>query len=89
MTKPVKLGIAAAFLALVVYVVLSSLGLSQVSCEVCMEFKGRESCRTARAPTKEEAIVTARNNACARITAGRTENILCGGSQPKSVRCSE
>ena len=89
MSKSVKLTITLAFLALMTYVVLSSLGLSKVSCEVCMEFKGRESCRTARAATKDEAIVTARNNACARITNGRTENILCGGSQPKSIRCSD
>ena len=89
MSKSVKLTITVAFLALMAYVVLSSLGLSKARCEVCMEFKGRESCRTARAATKEEAIMTARNNACARITNGRTENILCGGSQPKSVRCSD
>ncbi len=89
MTKPAKLGITVAFLGLIAYVVLSTLALSKASCEVCMEFKGRESCRTARAPAKEEAIVAARNNACARITNGRTENILCGGSEPKSVRCSD
>lgn len=89
MSKSVKLTITLAFLALIAYVVLSSFGLSKASCEVCMEFKGRESCRTARAATKEEAVVTARNNACARITNGRTENILCSSSQPKSVRCSD
>ncbi len=89
MSKSVKLTITAAFLALMAYVVLSSLGLSKASCEVCMNFKGRESCRTAHAATNEEAIVAARNNACARITNGRTENILCGGTQPKSIRCSD
>lgn len=89
MSKSVKLTITVAFLGVIAYVVLSTLALSKASCEVCVEFKGRESCRTARAPTKEEAIATARNNACARITNGRTENILCGGSEPKSIRCSD
>jgi hypothetical protein len=78
-----------AFLGVVVYVVVSSFGLSQESCEVCMEFEGRESCRTARAPSREEAIQAARNNACARITNGRAEGIRCGGIQPVSVRCAE
>ena len=46
-SKSVKLTITVAFLALMAYVVLSSLALSKARCEVCMEFKGRESCRTA------------------------------------------
>ena len=78
-----------AFVGVIVYVVISSFGLSQESCEVCMAFEGRESCRTARAPTREEAIQAARNNACARITNGRTESIRCGGTQPASISCSE
>jgi len=78
-----------AFLGVVVYVVVSSFGLSQESCEVCMVFDGRESCRTARAPSREEAIQTAQNNACARITNGRAESIRCSGIQPISIRCSE
>ena len=40
-SKPVKLTITVAFLALMAYVVLSSLALSKARCEVCMEFKGR------------------------------------------------
>lgn len=78
-----------AFLGVIVYVVISSFGLSQESCEVCMVFEGRESCRTARAPSREEAIQAARNNACARLTHSRAESIRCGGAQPASISCSE
>ena len=78
-----------AFLGVIVYVVMSSFGLSQESCEVCMVFEGRESCRTARAPSREEAIQAARNNACARLTNGRAESIRCGGARPASTSCSE
>jgi len=78
-----------AFLGVMVYVVISSFGLSQESCEVCMVFEGRESCRTARAPSREEAIQAARDNACARIANGREESIRCGGTEPASITCSE
>ncbi len=78
-----------AFLGVIVYVVISSFGLSKESCEVCMVFEGRESCRTARAPSREEAIQAARNNACARIANGRAESIRCGGAQPASISCAE
>jgi hypothetical protein len=89
MSKSLKLTIILGFLGVMIYVVISSFGLAQASCEVCMEFKGRESCRTARGVSREEAMQTARDNACARITNGRAESIRCGNSEPKSVRCSD
>lgn len=89
MSKRIHLLIGLAVLAFVAYVVLSSFALRKVSCEVCIEFQGRTACRTANGPTREEAINTARDNACATITQGRTESILCGGSQPQSATCSQ
>jgi len=89
MSKRVKLLLAAAVLAAFAYIVLSPARLGKVSCEVCMEFMGRDACRTARGPSREDAISTARDNACARIAFGREDSILCGGSEPESVRCSE
>jgi hypothetical protein len=89
MSKRAKIILLAAVLALAAYIVLSPSRLAKVSCEVCMEFKGQESCRAARGPNREEAMATARDNACARIAFGREDSILCGGSEPASVRCSE
>jgi hypothetical protein len=89
MSKSVKLIIFLAFFGVMSYIVLSSFGLSKASCEVCMEFNGRESCRTARGVTREEAMQTARDNACARITNGRAESIRCSNSEPTSVHCSD
>ena len=89
MSKKVRLVVVVFVLAVVVYIVTSSMGTAKVSCEVCVDFKGRQSCRTARGPTRDDAIVTARDNACAQIVSGRTENILCGGSQPTRIRCSD
>jgi hypothetical protein len=89
MSKKVKLVVAIFFLAVLGYIVTSPMATSKVSCEVCVDFKGRQACRTARGPTRDGAIVTARDNACAQIVSGRTENILCGGSQPASIQCSD
>jgi hypothetical protein len=89
MSRNVKLVVLAFVLAVVGYIVTSSMGIAKVSCEVCIDFKGRRACRTARGPTRDDAIVTARDNACAQIVRGRTENILCGGAQPTKISCSD
>ena len=89
MSKKIRLIVVVFVVAMVAYVVISSMGTAKVSCEVCIDFKGRQACRTARGPTRDEAIATARNNACAQIVSGRTDNILCGGSEPATLSCSE
>jgi hypothetical protein len=89
MPKALKFLLALAVAGVLAYIVTSTSESKAVSCEVCVDFKGRKECRTARGPTRDQAIVTARDNACAQIVNGRTENILCGGGEPASVRCSE
>lgn len=89
MSKRMRLVVAVFIAAVVGYIVTSSMGTAKVSCEVCIDFKGRQACRTARGPTRDEAIMTARDNACAQIVSGRTDNILCGGTPPASISCSE
>ncbi len=54
--------------------------------EVCMEYRGQTACRTAAGPTREEAIRTAADNACALLASGMTDSMQCGRTQPKSVR---
>lgn len=71
-----------AFFAFLYY---SSLGGSY-RVEVCMEFRGRQQCRAARAKTRNEAIRTASENACAEISSGMTDTMSCGQSTPVSVR---
>ena len=88
MSKKIRLVVVVFVVAVIGYIVTSSMGTAKVSCEVCVDFKGRQACRTARGPTRDEAIVTALDSACAQIVSGRTENILCGGSQPARVTCS-
>ena len=89
MSKPLKVAIpivlAAGFVA---YLIYSSLGLSSLTCEVCMEFNGQTDCRRAAGTTRDEAVQTAVNNACALISNGRDESIVCGAKEPQSIMCS-
>lgn len=87
--KVVRVLILVALILVGIYIVTSTRKLGKVSCEVCMEFRGQTVCRTASGISREEAVDTARNSACAQLASGRTESILCGGSQPESVQCSE
>ena len=89
LSKNVKIALGVALAAVVGYILFSPMQLGKVSCEVCMEFKGQKACRTANGPSADEATVTARDNACARIAFGREDSILCGNTPPASVRCTE
>ena len=86
MARAAKIALAAAFLLFLGLLLYSSLRLGQVTVEVCIEFKGRTGCGTAAAPTEEEAIRTASDNACALIASGMTDSIACSRTPPKSVR---
>jgi len=54
--------------------------------EVCLTFNGGTHCATARGATPEEAIHSAHDIDCGMLANGRDENIVCGGTQPTSVR---
>lgn len=86
MTRPFKVGVSLAALALLALIVYSTLQQSQYEVEVCMNFQERSRCAKAAGPTSEEAIRTAQATACALITSGREENMVCLSRQPASVR---
>lgn len=54
--------------------------------EVCMTYQGRNSCKIASGETKEAALRTATDTACALIAAGVTETQQCTHGEPVSVR---
>lgn len=81
----VWLGVA--FVVLVItMVILSTMNTAAFRVEVCMEYQGRSSCRTAGAATEEQALRTATENACALIASGVTDSIGCGNTRPVSVK---
>ena len=65
--------------------VYSTLGLRQVTCEVCMTFNGRSKCSKASGTDRQEAQRTATDTACAPISSGMTESIQCSNTPPDSV----
>jgi len=84
-SKTVVLAIAfiAAVLGVLVY---TTMGNARYRCEACMSFQGRSACRTAGASTKQQALRTATENACAQIASGVTDSIACENSPPTSVK---
>jgi len=62
------------------------LGQRKNRVEVCMGFQGRTACKVASGETREEALRTATDNACALIAFGVTDSGACGRSQPLSVK---
>jgi hypothetical protein len=84
MKKPVLIGLVI-FLAIIGLIVYSTLTLGGQKVEVCMQFNGRQSCRTASGSTKELALRTATSNACGDIASGVTDSLACERSEPVKV----
>lgn len=82
-----KLLVGIGFIALIGFIVYSTTGLARVSCDVCVEFHGVTSCKPAAGTSQEEAVKTAVDIACSELAAGRTENIACEHTPPKTVSC--
>jgi hypothetical protein len=87
MPKLWKILVGAGFIALIAFIIYSATGLAQVNCEVCVEFHGRTSCQRAAGTSQDEAVKTAEDIACSELASGRTENIACERTPPKSLMC--
>ncbi len=84
MKKTVILGIL--FLVVVLALIISStIGTNRFRCEVCITYAGRSACRTASAQSREQALRTATENACAQIASGVTESNQCESTRPDRV----
>jgi hypothetical protein len=80
---------ACAFLLFLAYLIYSSLTQAQASCEVCINFRGRTGCGSARGVDANEAQRTATDVACAPISSGVTDSIACGNTPPIKLMCSK
>jgi hypothetical protein len=74
-------------LLIVVLVVFSLRGVHQVTCEVCVTFKGQTECRVGQGRTHDDAVHQAQTAACAVMTNGMDEVVACGNLEPTSVSC--
>jgi hypothetical protein len=68
-------------------VVRSVLNAQKHSCEVCVTYHGATQCRPAAGSSRDEAVKTATENACAFLASGMTEIVQCQNTRPDSVRC--
>ena len=53
--------------------------------EVCITFEGQSECKIASGGTKEAALRTAVENACALISGGPTDTVRCQNTQPTKL----
>lgn len=85
MNQKVLLGVVGvlAFIGLLAWL---SMGQAQQRVEVCVEFHSKKNCRIASGPSKDQALRTATDNACATIASGMTESMSCSHTPPVSVR---
>jgi hypothetical protein len=83
-TSWLALGALTAFVAFVVY---TTLGIGGVRCEVCVDFKGRQACRTVDGADEHETRSAAQTNACALLAAGVTETMACERTTPSRSDC--
>jgi hypothetical protein len=79
---------AAVLLGIVALVVISSLRVASVRCEVCVSFGGREACRSVEAASEDEARHGAHANACALLASGVTDTLACERTPNSTVRCA-
>jgi len=85
-SKKIILLIAAGFVLFLGVTTYLMLGNRKNRVEVCMGFQGRQACKTASGETKEAALRTATDTACALISSGVTDTQACTRGEPISVR---
>jgi hypothetical protein len=88
MQKKVVLA-ALGFVLFIAYLIYSSVAQAQMSCEVCINFRGRTGCGTARGVDTTEAQRTATDVACASVSSGVTDTIACANTPPIKLVCSK
>ena len=84
-TSWVALAVLAVLGALIVY---SSLGQGGVRCEVCLEFRGRDVCRSVDGANEHDTRMAATTNACAFVASGVTDSMACERTPPRKAECA-
>jgi hypothetical protein len=87
MLKPGRLIALVAVIALVGFLLWSTLASQRAECRVCMEFGGRRNCAVASAATRDEAARSAQSTACGPLAHGMSEAIACDNRPPAVVEC--
>lgn len=70
------------------WVVWGSVARVGAECSLCIQFNGRNICRSGAGATVEEARRAATESACGGNAQGMSENIACTNTPPTRVQCS-
>jgi hypothetical protein len=88
MSKKAKWTLTLIVLALMGFMVYSSMARVQKRCEVCVVFNGRRNCARAAGGSEGEARQGAQTTACGTLASGMDESIRCQNTPPQSSSCS-
>ena len=77
----------AAVLAIAALFFFMTTARAKVECRVCIDYRGRANCATARGATTQQAQEGAQTTACGPVASGMDQQIECGRIAPASVQC--
>ena len=90
MSTNAKRALVGAGLALALcYMIYLTMSVNNVTCEVCVEFRGVTECRKATAASRQEAEEAAASTACGLLAGGITDTLACQNTTPNRVSCQE
>lgn len=76
-----------AVVALIGFLLWSTLGAQRAQCHACVEFNGQSNCADASASTQQEAARSAQSTACGTIAHGMDQSIACSNRPPALLKC--
>ncbi len=85
MFNRIALIVIAILVALLLAAIYLFTGTARYTVEACVTYGGRSACRTASASTREQALRTAVANACASLSRGRQDALVCENTPPGPV----
>ena len=77
----------AAVLAVAALFFFMTTARAKVECRVCLDYRGRTNCATARGATQEAAHEGAQTTACGPIAQGMDQQIECSRTPVADVQC--
>ena len=77
------------FLLFVAYSTFLLLSGSNYQCEVCILYNDTEVCQKVEGVDENETVIQGISTACGGAASGRTQNIECSNTPPKSVQCKK
>jgi len=77
------------FISFALYIFWMTIDSGDVRATVCMKFGDKTACRSAKGKNRDEALKTAKENACAQLTAGMAQLTACEQLEPVSVEWAD